>query len=211
MRLATVACLLNAFLLAPMARADDRAFTVIPMFAQSFVLVQPAGWSLAFQYRDENSASVQFLPDGQQFGDWREMIAVQSFRGLAKRTEYGPDVMLRIIRAGLAPHCATEIISSRLDAVTISGYPAHAMLMGCPEALDDFGDFLPGQGEMAVYLSIKGRQDFYVLRHAVRSARFSPHNPPLRPDNIAAMADKIAPLLLCENGEALQACLVRNP
>jgi hypothetical protein len=138
------------------------------------------------------------------------MVAVQAYRGLARHTEYGPEIMLKAIHSKLAAHCAAEIVTIPLEPITVSGHKASGMLMGCPLASDDFGDFRPGKGEMALYVSIKGRQDFYVIRHAIRSERFQPETPPLNLGNFLDYADKTAPLMLCENGDTIRVCLARD-
>lgn len=192
------------------ARSTGQALVMIPMFSQQPALLQPANWALAFQYQDARSATVKFLPSGQDLGGWREMIALQAFKGLAAHTEYGPEIMLRAIRNELAPHCPAGLVAFPLDTMSISGHSASAMLLGCPEADDDFGDFLPGQGEMALYISIKGSEDFYVFRHAIRGARFNPATPPINPENFLDYTERTAPVLLCEKSDNLPACLARS-
>ena len=192
------------------ALAAGRTQTIIPLFSQEIVITQPENWAVAYQYHDPKTSSVQFLPAGQTLTDWQEMIAVQAYKGLARHTEYGPEIMLKAIRSELAAHCAGEIVAIPLEPITISGHKASGMLMGCPQASDDFGDFRPGKGEMALYVSIKGRQDFYVIRHAVRGERFQPETPPLNLGNFLDYADKTAPLMLCENGDTIRGCLARD-
>lgn len=182
---------------------------MVPQFSQQVVLVKPAHWSLAYRRQDARTDFVQFQPDDPPYPSWHEMIGIQAYRDLARISAYGPQVILRVIRSDLEPHCRMPLVVTDLGTSQISGYPAYGMLMGCPEARDSFGTFLPGLGEMSLYVAIKGRNDLYVIQRARRTAAFSPEHPPITASTYEILLREYAPLLLCEPEDSYQSCTSR--
>lgn len=183
---------------------------MLPQFSQQVVLVKPAHWSLAYRRQDARTDFAQFQPDDLPYPAWREMIAVQSFRDLARSSSYGPQVILRVIRSDLEPHCRVPLLVTMLGTSQISSYPAYGMLMGCPEAADGFGTFQPGLGEMSLYIAIKGHHDLYVIQRSRRTLPFSPDNPPITPQDYPLLLREYAPLMLCELEDTYPSCARRS-
>ena len=206
-----LAALLFASLLTPAARAEVSTMAVIPMFAQQIMLQQPAGWELAYLYEDRATSLAKFVPADQTLFDWREMLSAEAYKDIATLSTRGPDTMLRAIQSDYAGHCAEAITAETLDPPFINGYPGAAMLVSCMTLADDFDGGTAAEGIQALVIAIRGREDFYVVRYAVRSPRPDPARPSLSAQNYRAYQELISPLLLCETGDDIRACSDHRP
>jgi len=193
------------------AHADDRAAVMLPMFSQELILMQPQGWHVGTQHQDAKKAVVEFVPADDTSADWQESLTVEAYKGLAGQTRYGADIILKVIATELAAHCSQPLINMPLEATTVGGYKASVTLLGCPEASADAQELETGQGEIGLYVSIKGRQDFYVIRHSLRGESFDASQPPINPQNFLGYVAKSSPLMLCEIGDTPQTCAHRSP
>lgn len=193
------------------ARAEDTAaYVFLPMFSQQIVLRQPEGWQQASGFRDEHREVVEFLPEGEDHDYWTERVRIMAYASIARQTAYGPDVILRTLGQQLHEHCETTVISKSMEHLSISGYAAVTWLIGCPRLRRDSDDE-EAQGEMGFYLAIKGRNDFYVIEHALHTGIFSPGLEPMTQGNFLAYAAKTSPVALCSPGDSLSICLKALP
>jgi len=204
--------LLGAVILAQQATpalAEERSTVMLPMFSQEVILMQPENWHLSYQHQDAKKAVVEFIPADLNSSDREETLTVEAYRGLARLTTYGPEIILKTIGTELAAHCSQPLINMPLEATMVGPYKGYVSLIGCPEASEDNEDTLAGQGQMGLYVSIKGREDFYVIRHRLQGESFEASSPPLNPQNFLNYVAKSSPLMLCELGDTPQSCMQR--
>ena len=213
-RLSTLsgALLLGAVALAPLATpamAEERATVMLPMFSQEVILMQPENWHVSYQHQDAKKAVVEFIPADLNSSDQEETLTVEAYKGLAGQTTYGPEIILKTIGTELAAHCNQPLINMPLEATMVGPYKGYVSLMGCPEAAEDNEDTRAGQGPIGLYVSIKGRQDFYVIRYRLQGESFEASSPPINPQNFLNYVAKSSPLMLCELGDTPQSCMQR--
>lgn len=210
MRTPAAICRVAILALMPLpALAAGRTPVMLPMFSQEIILMQPEGWQVGYQHRDAFQAVVEFEPLGQTSTDTRESLTVEAYRGLAGKTAYGPEIILKTIRTELEAHCSQPVIHMPLEATMIGSYRAYVALLGCPELTDDIENLKAGEGTSGLYVSIKGRQDFYVIRHRLTGEVYDASQPPINPQNFLNYVAKTSPVMLCELGDTQQTCLQR--
>lgn len=205
-----LAFVLLLLLTTPGAQAGEPRMAVIPMFAQQIVLRQPQDWEVAYLYEDSSTSLAKFVPGDQSLFDWQEILSVEAYKGIAAQTTYGPDTMLKAIQGEYASHCASPLSAVQLGAEYINGYDSDTMLLGCPVLAEDFDGGMADEGTTGLYIAIRGRQDFYVIHYSTRSKHGNRDQAPITPQNYRDYLALIGPLLLCEPGNDLSACLAHQ-
>ncbi len=205
-----LAFLLLLLLTVPGAQAGESRMAVIPMFAQQIVLRQPTDWEVAYLYEDSTTSLAKFVPTDQSLFDWQKILSVEAYKGIATQSTYGPDTMLKAIQDEYASHCASPLTAMQLGAEYINGYDSDTMLLGCPALAEDFDGGMAEEGTTGLYIAIRGRQDFYVIHYSIRSRHGNPDQPPITPQNYRDYLTLIQPLLLCEPGGDVTACLAHQ-
>jgi len=205
-----LAFLLLLLLATPGVQAGEPRMAVIPMFAQQIVLRQPPDWEVAYLYEDSTTSLAKFVPGNQSLFDWQELLSVEAYKGIATHSTYGPDTMLKAIQGEYASHCASPLMAVQLGAEHINGYDSDTMLLGCPALAEDFDGGVADEGTTGLYIAIRGRQDFYVIHYSTRSSHSNPEQGPITPQNYRDYLARIQPLLLCEPGNDLTACLAHQ-
>lgn len=206
--------MLGAIVLAQLAfpaHAEDRSAVMLPMFSQEIILMQPQDWQVGYQHQDARKATVEFIPSDESGTDWQESLTVEAYKGLAGQTSYGANIILKAIATDLAARCSQPLVNMPLEATMVGRYKGYVTLMGCPEETEDSQSLDAPRGEIGLYVSIKGRQDFYVIRHSLRGESFNASLPPINPQNFLTYVAKSSPLMLCEIGDTPQTCMQRSP
>jgi hypothetical protein len=205
-----LAFLLLLLLATPGVQAGEPRMAVIPMFTQQIVLRQPPDWEVAYLYEDSTTSLAKFVPTDQSLFDWQEILSVEAYKGIATQSTYGPDTMLKAIQGEYASHCASPLMAVQLGAEYINGYDSDTMLLSCPALAEDFDGGMADEGTTGLYIAVKGRQDFYVIHYSTRSSHDNPDHPPITPQNYRDYLALIQPLLLCEPGDDVTACLAHQ-
>lgn len=182
----------------------------VPIFSQTVVLRVPAGWKSVHEPRisqDLNSLyTLELVPQDQTKENWKEMITVQGLRNLAKDPQGTPTSFLNIVAYGLKKICGDEFIFQPMGDMKIDSYDAHAAIIGCARLQTEWLGAKVGQSEISLFLAIKGANDFYVVKKAVRGDAFTKNDSPITPHNAANFMRALLPIRICEQSNPQSEC-----
>lgn len=187
------------------------ATATIPIFSQVVAFTMPAHWKPAHQNITRASYIAEFVPREQSAQSWTEMITVQGFRDLARRSQASPMHFLADIASGIEKFCGPGTVTQPLGAVTVDSYEAQAAIIGCAALPRDASGAQRAQGEVAYYLAIKGTNDIYVIQRAVRSAAFDKRKAPISEANAAEILASLQPIKICDHADPPGQCAKRVP
>ncbi|MCB1747993.1 MAG: hypothetical protein H6977_13205 [Gammaproteobacteria bacterium] len=123
---------------------------------EQLLFAEPDGWHEVYGDLDENLATTEYVPEGQDGDDWREMLTVQILLGEANAD---PDTMLSRIAVHLGKQCP-EFDVQPVELGGVDAHPTLAVIMRCgrnPES---------GRGDFILLRGIAGEQNFYLLQKA---------------------------------------------
>ncbi len=76
--------------------------------------------------------------------------------------------------------------------------PAHVALLGCGQLPRDIGGMKAGEGEIGIYIALKGSSDMYVIQRIQRVKSFDPQTSPITPEVFRGLLKSFYPIGLCE-------------
>jgi hypothetical protein len=187
---------------------DDSApvSMTINVFSQVIAFRLPARWKPGHQSVKPLTYMAEFVPSSQDATAWSEMITVQGMRGFAAKVS--PRRFLEDLSASIANACPAHYVAEFLGEATIDSLPAYMAILGCARYLAPTQGAKAGQGEVAVYVAIQGRDDLYLIHRAVRGERFDGGRSPITPENASALLKPLE-IKICERGATN--CLTRKP
>ncbi|CAN5855692.1 hypothetical protein BH11PSE3_BH11PSE3_32560 [soil metagenome] len=175
-----------------LALAALLSLVAAPSYAQlqgeNLLLAPPAGFKVGFKESRNGMNMMEWVPAAETVQNWTEMVTVQIF---LKRGDIEPAQFLGTLQAQWRGACqGTPPASITQDKV--NGYAAGAMLLRCP--------LLPSTGrpETAMFRAIQGRDSFYLVQRAVRSAG--------SPEQMAGLQKYLADVSVCEAGSRVHPC-----
>jgi hypothetical protein len=130
--------------------------------SEQLLFAEPDGWHEVYDGLEQNLATSEYVPDGQDGENWREMLTVQVVVGEA---DADPEAMLSRIAAHLAKQCPDFDVQP-IELGGVGEYPTLAVIMRCGRNPDT------GTGEFILLRGIAGKENFYLLQ---KSWRFEPY------------------------------------
>ena len=128
--------------------------------ADGLVMVTPRGFKLAFTGgpQDGSMRMMQFVPEGQNTENWRQMITVQHF---LRDTPVEPAQLASQIAAGIQAACPKARARSLLQQ-PIGGHPAIRFYIYTPECANS-------QPETLLVVVVKAAGVLHAVQHAWRA------------------------------------------
>lgn len=124
----------------------------------------PAGWGVVHTDEGEALRVLHMMPEGQQPGDWRDMITVQ----VLKTTE--PPTLAALHARAVASYEADceQRLGGTPQYGDTNGFETAFWTLGCSR------NRRTGHGETAFFKAVRGLEGVYVLQRAWRVAPFDP-------------------------------------
>jgi hypothetical protein len=82
--------------------------------------------------------------------------------------------------------------------VTYGEVRGHVAVLGCGKLPYALGGMKAGEGEIGVYIVLKGSNDMYVIQRMQRVASFEPESQPITPQVFGELLKSFFPIGLCE-------------
>lgn len=193
----------SAQTLADASRKAKQVITVTPIYSQVLIHRIPPGWIPAFEESNALGYSKGYVPAGQTKEDWKEMISVQGYKGVANNPNVAPRKWLIGMAGQLMQVCGAEnAVVTPLGEKQIAGRPGYAVVLGCPQPTSLQVGVKPGQGEIAYIAAFQGKDDLYLIQRAIRTdAPYDRASPPITADNAEALMKDVEPIALCDPGK----------
>jgi hypothetical protein len=179
----------------------------VPIFSQTLAFTLPAGWKLGFQNVGNTIHVVEYVPEGQTVENWSEMITLQGLRDVDRSPPWSPPARTPkgVLGLKVLDHrkvCGERLVAISIGDLRVDGNDAHAAIIGCGGVPADrpYG-LKKGQGEVAYFLAIRGRNDMYLIHRAMRGPEFDPRSPPITPANGLQLMSELEPIKLCERAQ----------
>lgn len=137
-----------------------------PIFSELVMFTLPAGFKIAFTNTNGNSYIQESVPNGESTDQWSQMITITGGRGLAANENMTPQSYLEKIATLFKRACPDTFAAKGIGSVKVGGHDAFIGLIGC-------GTVRVGSdahSEAALYISIKGSNDYYTFQWAERGA-----------------------------------------
>lgn len=180
LRLALSAALLGVAVAAPAAEESEQ-----------LLFAEPDGWHEVYTGLEKNLATSEYVPEGQDDENWREMLTVQVVVG---EGDANPENMLSRIAAHLAKQCP-EFDVQPIELGGVGEYPTLAVIMRCGRNPDS------GTGEFTLLRGIAGKENFYLLQKSWRIEPYALDGPsPVSLDERKLWLGFLAYLRLCDPG-----------
>jgi hypothetical protein len=180
----------------------------VPIFNQVVVFSIPNGWKPAHESKGAGHYLLEHIPAEQTVQNWRDMVTVQGFQGLATRANASPRGLLNLLASHIKAKCSTDFIGRALGDRKIDGADASIALIGCGRlAQDQPGGLKAGESEVAAYVAIKGSNDMYVVHKSFRGKPTSGDAFPA--ELLQLLVLSLQPIKLCDKGEDQAECWKR--
>jgi hypothetical protein len=177
----------------------------VPIFSQVVVFSVPNGWKAGHESKRAGHYLLEHIPADQTVQNWRDMITVQGFQGLATRTNANPRGLLNLLASQIKSKCSTDFIGRALGESKVDGADVSIALIGCGKLPQDQpGGLKAGESEVAAYVAIKGSSDMYVLHKSFRGRPVSANAIPA--ELLQLLVLSLQPIKLCERGENQAEC-----
>ncbi len=154
----------------------------------------PAGYELGHHQKTDQSEISEFIPKGERFDSWSEMVTVQLFPA--------PQDNARFLATfeSLAKQACTDgsvqVVATREE----NGYPVKVFQLFCPTNLQT------GLGETTFVKTIEGKDKFYVVQKAWRTEKYEPDQLPLTEDDIVKWTQYLRFVQVCDSRIEARAC-----
>lgn len=182
-----------------------------PLFGQVVLFSVPQGWKAAHQQERANSYILELIPEAQTLQGWSDMLTLQGYKGLAANANATPSNFLMLVGARIKEACPEHFVAQTLGNRTIDGHEAHVAVLGCARMSAPLAGAQTGQGEIALYVALKGSQDLYLIHRGLRGDGFERGKPPIHAANAEAVLRSLMPIKLCERSEPQAQCWSRKP
>lgn len=137
-------------------RAED------PPRGEQLMFIQPEGWEVVYEEREDNLSTTEYVPPEQTEGLWHEMLTVQI---MLEERDANPDLMLTRAVDYLSRRCES-FDALPIQLAGVGKYPTLAVMTLC--GLDTSSRL----GEVSLLRAIAGEENFYLLQKAWRVAPF---------------------------------------
>ena len=198
-----VLCLLICFGTAIMLGACSLAAAQRPKYEpkvikpEAIINYLPDGWSW---HHTRNATTVRgptnvFLPDGQDYGNWKELISIiQPTMGGSPTEVIGP------FSAAFEQDCDGFKVEP-IEEVTRNGYPTATKINYCGK-----GHSGSGKGGVAIHKAIITKSGAYVISRQLRLDPFDVNKPSLRPERKTELLNWAKGVYMCDTREPTHPC-----
>jgi len=177
----------------------------VPIFSQVVVFSVPQGWKPAHESKGAGHYLLEHIPPDQTVQNWRDMITVQGFQGLANRPNANPRGLLNLLASHIKSKCADHFIGRSVSDGKLDGADVSIALIGCGKLQQDQpGGLKAGESEVALYVALKGSKDMYVIHKSFRGSPTSGDAFPVEQAQLLLIT--LQPIKLCEPTEPRSEC-----
>lgn len=165
----------------------DFVNVVMKVYNQTLSYQYPKVWNLAPAYRVQKGGyyMVEHLPKEQTLENWKEMLTYQGYKNLAQKEGVTSIKMISSMKERIKKVSEEELYFKPLYNWKLNGYDAAMALIGLKKLPSNMGKSFPeGQGELGLYLVIKGKKDVYVIQKSWRSEAFTEKHLPISMDEL---------------------------
>ena len=183
-----------------------------PIFSQLVVHGIPKGWKTGFEKTMPARYIQEFVPATESVESWSEMITVQGLKDMSQNPNMTPKALLSMVAGGIKKTCGESFIGQAVGEHTVDSYEAYSAIIGCGNMPANRPTGIKqGQGEVALYVAIKGTRDIYVIQRAVRTNAFDPARSPITVPRIAELIRDVQPIKICDLNVSQFTCWDRAP
>ncbi len=181
----------------------------VPIFSQVVVFSVPNEWKPAHESKGVGHYLLEHIPLEQTVQNWRDMITVQGFEGLASRPNANPRGLLNLLASQIKSKCTDHFIGRSLGDGKLDGADVSIALIGCGKLPEDQpGGLKAGESELALYVALKGLKDMYVIHKSFRGKPISADAIPREQAQLLLLT--LQPIKLCERSEPRNECWGRS-
>ena len=156
---------------------------------EQLLFVEPPNWHEVYEGRDESLSTTEYVPEGQELGDWKEMLTVQIALGFANQQ---PAEMLSRIGIQLGTECEQDFDVQPIQLGGVGDYPTMAVMATCGKRKE------LSKGEVSLIRGISGTENFYILRKTWLLDPFTKQDePPVKLDDRKFWLGFLAYLRIC--------------
>ncbi len=189
------------------ASSSQGRTTYLPVLNHALVLQIPKGWKRAHENRDavHGRYLLEYIPPGQTLQNWKEMITIQAFQNLALNSSSHPNDLIKILGTNIQAVCKDNFVGQIFGNARIDEADVSVALLGCAKMPRDVpGGLRAGDSEVALYVSLRGVQDMYVIHRSRRGAAFDPAT--MQRQKLEQWLAPMMPIKLCVRGETEVQC-----
>lgn len=188
--------------LAPESMRDYTRTVAIPIFSQVIVHGLPKDFApVQSGQAPDGSFTALYAREGERPGTLTGLLTVQGFKDVAQRPNATPVAFLNLVVTNMQRLCGPKTISGSLGESQIDGHTAHTAIVGCASWPRDLGGSRRlGEGEIGVFVAIRGKSDFYMFSRILRTKEFDLGSPPINLGNAKSFISDVQPIKLCDAG-----------
>ncbi|WP_232411617.1 MULTISPECIES: hypothetical protein [unclassified Methylophilus] len=209
--------LVSAFIISCPAHSEESpsvsSYSTIvstPIFSQNLVHGLPSGWKLVNSGKANRPEgmlfSLNYALDGQTPANWTELITVTGFKNLAQNANATPKALIGKMAGQKESVCPGNSVVASGGDVAFGEVRGHVAVLGCGKLPNDLGGMKAGEGEIGVYIVLKGANDMYVIQRMQRVASFEPKSQPITPQVLGELLQSFFPIGLCELTDTPNEC-----
>jgi|GEM_PF-1977439 len=173
-----------------------------PIFSQNLVHGLPNGWKLVNFGKANRPEGMLFSQnyalDGQTPTNWTELITVTGFRNLAQNANATPKALIGKLAGQKESVCPGNSVAVSGGDAAFGEVRGHVAVLGCGKLPNDLGGMKAGEGEIGVYIVLKGANDMYVIQRMQRVSSFEPESQPITSQVLGELLKSLSPIGLCE-------------
>lgn len=127
---------------------------------------------------------IEFLPKNQGFDDWKEMLTIQGFNNLAIQENMSSHSLEKMMKASYIDLSKEHFFYEKKQEIKKGKHFAILSLMGCKKVPKDITTVKKGEGEVGLYLFVKGTQDVYIIHKSWRTKSYEDKKMPIKQEEI---------------------------
>lgn len=181
---------------------DYTRTVAIPIYGQVIIHGLPKDFApVQSGQTPDGSFTALYAREGERPDSVTGLLTVQGFKDLAQRPGATPVALLNLVVVNMQKLCGPKIISGSLGESRIDGHQAHTAIVGCASWPRDLGGSRKlSEGEIGVFIAIRGTSDFYMFSRTLRTKEFDLNAPPINFGNAKGFVADIQPIKLCDAG-----------
>lgn len=132
---------------------------------------------------------IEFLPKNQNFDNWKEMLTIQGFNNLAIQENMSSHSLEKKMKASYKDLSKKNFYYQNKKEINTGKHQAVLSLMGCAKVPKDITTVKKGEGEVGLYLFVKGTQDVYIIHKSWRTKAYENKELPIKQKEIDKWKD----------------------
>lgn len=180
------------------------------IYSQNLVHGLPKGWRRVSSGQTNHPEGLIFSQnyalDGQNPSNWTELISITGFKNLAQSSNATPKALIGKIAGQKESICPGKSVAMSGEDVLFGEVHAHIAILGCGKLPRDIGGMKAGEGEIGIYIALKGSNDMYVIQRIQRVTSFEPQTPPITQQTFSELLKSFFPIGLCELTDTPNEC-----